>query len=133
MVLRRTRNAACTLARGLAVRLTARDRLLRTITEKEWSTTVIEIARLNRWLIHHSRPAWVREGRMVTALSGHTGLPDLIMVKAPRLVVVELKTQTGQLTEEQRNWLQAFAEVPGCRAFVWRPADLDTVWKILSS
>jgi hypothetical protein len=105
------------------VLLTARERLLRTITEKEWSTTVIEIARLNHWLIHHSRPAWVREGRMVTALAGHAGLPDLIM----------LKTQTGQLTEEQRRWLQAFAEVPGCRAFVWRPADLDTVWKVLSA
>jgi hypothetical protein len=118
---------------GRPLRLTPRDRLLRTITEKEWSTTVIEIARLNRWLIHHSRPAWVREGRMVTALSGHAGLPDLIMVKPPRMVVVELKTETGVLSDEQRNWLQAFAEVPGCRAFVWRPSDLDTVWRVLST
>ena len=113
--------------------LDQRERLLRMITEKEWTTTVIEIARLSRWLIHHSRPAWVRNGRMVTALSGNSGLPDLVMVKPPRLIIAELKTETGVVSEEQIRWLKAFADVPGVQVFVWRPSDLEAVWRVLST
>jgi VRR-NUC domain len=113
--------------------LTQRERLLRTITEKEWTTTVIEVAKLNRWLVHHSRTAIMQSGRWATPLAGNTGLPDLIMLKPPHQIVAELKTETGVLTDEQIRWLKAFAAVPGVRAFVWRPSDLDTVWRVLSA
>jgi hypothetical protein len=61
------------------------------------------------------------------------GFPDLILVKGPRLLAVELKRELLKPGEEQILWLDAFARVPGVEAYVWIPSEwLDgTIAKIL--
>jgi hypothetical protein len=109
-----------------------RERLLRLVPEAAWTQQVVEMARKTGWLLHHSRPAWIRSGRMVTALSGAPGLPDLIMAKPPRLIVAELKRQHGGvLSIHQERWLEAFRGVPGIEVYVWRPGDAAQVWETL--
>lgn len=60
-------------------------------------------------------------------LRSHTGVgfPDLVMVRGGRLIAAELKRRTERPTAEQQQWLDAFSQVPGASAFVWRPADLE--------
>lgn len=119
----------------MPVRPSEHERVLRLMTEKQWTDQVVSLARLHGWLCHHSRSAWVRGGKMVTALQGDKGLPDLLLVKNGQMIVAELKRhgpRRAPLTEEQQTWLLAFAAVPGVRTYVWEPGDLDTVRAILS-
>jgi VRR-NUC domain len=103
------------------------------VTEKAFQDQVVDLAILYRWLVYHSRPAWIRDGRMVTALQGHKGFPDLIMVRPPRIIVAELKSERGQLSIAQMHWLEAFRKTTWPEVYVWRPADLDLVEQCLRS
>lgn len=99
--------------------------------ESEFQDSVIDIAKWTKWGIHHDRPGQNRAGRWSTAIVGDVGFPDLVLVRPPRLVVAELKTDRGSLTEAQKLWLLGFA---GCDAevYVWRPADLEAIAEILN-
>jgi hypothetical protein len=58
------------------------------------------------------------------------GFPDLVLVhREPGhpLYMVELKTDTGQVTAAQAAWLEALAGCTGVVAEIWRPADLDAI------
>jgi hypothetical protein len=86
-----------------------------------------------------------------------TGFPDLVALKGPRLLVAELKAETGKLGKGQPEWLEAFGvfaaavaahvaeQDPGRRAnlreghgglpvvevHVWRPSDWDTLHAVI--
>lgn len=85
------------------------------------------LARVYGWLGHHetdsrkTAPGWL----------------DLTLLRAGRLVVAELKTETGRTTPAQEEWLAAWREAEDlARArtpelelrpvtvYVWRPSDL---------
>lgn len=51
------------------------------------------------------------------------GFPDLVLVRAGRLVAAELKAAAGRVTASQQAWLDDLALVPGVEVFVWRPDD----------
>lgn len=51
------------------------------------------------------------------------GFPDIVAIKGSRLLAIEVKSDTGKVSAEQREWLVAFANVEGVDAFVIRPAD----------
>jgi hypothetical protein len=61
------------------------------------------------------------------------GFPDNIMVheKKKRLIVAELKSETGKVTDKQQEWLDAFRALPWVEVYLWRPADFDEAWEIL--
>ena len=112
--------------------ITARERLLREVLEKNWTTEVVALAKKCGWLVHHSRPAMNKAGRWATWLQGEPGLPDLILLRPPRLIVAELKRQhRATTTEHQERWLEAFRSVPGCEVYLWKPSDADRVLAIL--
>lgn len=114
-------------------RLTQRERLLRQVTEKEWTQQVVDLAKTFGWRIHHSRMAWSATGRPMTALQGHQGLLDLLMVKPPRVVFMELKRQgVKKLSDDQEIWLSLLQRCPGVEAYVCRPGDIALVTGILS-
>ncbi len=93
------------------------------ITEAELQDGVIELARYLGWRVAHFRPALTRHGWRTPVQADGTGFPDLILVRGPRLLAVELKVAYGKVTEEQQAWLDSFACVEGADAFVWRPGD----------
>lgn len=58
------------------------------------------------------------------------GLPDLILVRRPRVVWAELKSERGRLTDEQKAWL-ADLGASGQECHVWRPSDWPTIERVL--
>lgn len=95
-------------------------------TEAEWQATVIELARINRWRVQHSRPSKQGE-RWLTAITGDVGFPDLVLVHKTRgAMFVELKTDTGRTSDAQKTW-EAFIRSAGAEYHLWRPRDIAIV------
>lgn len=97
------------------------------LTEKQWQQRVVDFAKLKRWMVYH------------TFDSRHSaaGFPDLVLVRAPRIIFAELKTDraASKLTDTQQKWID---ELMDCRAaslhldvYVWRPADWSAVRVVL--
>lgn len=97
------------------------------LSEAVWQTRILEVARLYGWRAHHARPALRQSGRWSTPITGNPGFPDLVLCGHGRLIVAELKTDTGRIRPEQQQWLNALRQVPGVEVAVWRPADWDAV------
>lgn len=79
------------------------------------------MARLCGWLVYHPY-----DSRRSTA-----GYPDLTMTHpaSGRVIVAELKTDTGRLRPEQRTWLWAMARNAGVEVALWRPA----MWSLIEA
>lgn len=106
-------------------------------SEKVWQQIVIELAQIYGWrLIYHT----------LVSRGSQAGFPDLVMVRDGRLLFVELKTDTGHISDAQAEWLQALeviearvqqlaqlasVEDVGVEVYVWRPADMTIVSEIL--
>ena len=95
-----------------------------TITEADFQAQVIHLARLYGWLVHHTRPAQNRDGTWSTPITGDVGFPDLVLAHPERGVLfLELKTETGAVSEGQRRWLRTLKD-SGAQAWLVRPGDL---------
>jgi hypothetical protein len=98
------------------------------ISEKAFTTTVIDLATRMGWLVNHQRPAMVRvdgdKPRYVTATQGHVGFPDLILVHGPWELALarELKVGSGRPTSEQKQWGEGMLRA-GLSWAIWRPED----------
>jgi VRR-NUC domain len=93
------------------------------LSEADFQRRVIDTAKLAGWMVAHFRPALTRSGRWATPMQGDKGLPDLVLAKDGRLLLAELKTDTGQVSKEQRAWL---AEL-GAHGRLWRPKNWEAV------
>ena len=92
------------------------------ITEAVHQRQVTELARWCRWtLIYHTH-----DSRRSPA-----GFPDLVLVRPPRILFVELKTDKGRVSPAQRLWLYTLAKCPGVEVYLWRPRDWDSIVAIL--
>ena len=91
------------------------------MTEAELQEAVREIAKTTGWLYYHT----YRSRR------SPAGFPDVVLVRPPRVIFAELKSETGKLTPEQNQWIAALL-VSG-EAYVWRPGDLDLISAVLST
>jgi len=100
---------------------TARAILNAAVPEADFMATVIAMAERFGWRWHHET-----DSRRTNA-----GWPDLVLVKPPALIVVELKAQKGRTTPEQDAWLADLGACPGVWATVWRPSDLDAIERAL--
>jgi hypothetical protein len=96
-------------------------------SEVEFTRTVIQTARSYRWRVVHIRPALTADGKWRTPYEGHSGLPDLILARNGRVLLVELKSAAGKATADQRAWLQA----AGSNGHLWRPQHWDLILKEL--
>jgi len=86
------------------------------ISEEQFQEQVIALAKLFGWTWHHERDA-----RRSTA-----GYPDLTLMRQPRLLFVELKTNVGRVRPEQKHWLAGLAAC-GLETYLWRPRDWPTI------
>jgi len=94
--------------------------------EADLLRTVVEMAHLFGWLVHHDRPALTEKGWR-TAVQGDAGFPDLVLARDGRVLIVELKAEGRRLTAEQVAWQDAL----GRFADVWYPSDLDDIGSTL--
>ena len=65
------------------------------------------------------------------SIHSDAGWPDLALVRPPRFIAAELKSDRGQLTDDQAQWLDLLDACAGVEAYVWRPADWDRVVEAL--
>lgn len=123
--------------------------------EAEWQTTVTHFAGYNGW-------RWFHPADNTPGASGHVqdvvaGFPDLVLIRGPRLVLAELKAETGRVSVEQSRWIGAFTalggavrfivdiaagadpgtvaalpETPSVEMYVWRPSDWPEVQRVLA-
>jgi len=101
------------------------------MTEREWQRQVLDLAAIYGWRVAHFRPARTARGWRTPVQGDGAGFPDLVLVRGPELVFVELKAARGRPTTAQREWLDALDQVPGVRVELWRPDDFDRVHDVL--
>lgn len=94
------------------------------VSETEFQEQVIDLAHLLGWRVHAERAAWTAKGYR-TPIQGDKGYADLTLVR-DRVVFAELKSDTGTLRPDQREWLIAL-RAAGAEVHVWRPADWPEV------
>ena len=92
------------------------------VSEADFQARVIDLAEAGGWKWFH-----VHDSRRSPA-----GFTDLVLVKPARAVIfAELKKRTGKTSKKQDEWLAALRGALGTRVFVWRPADLPEIARIL--
>src|SRR6185295_3024238 len=94
-----------------------------TATERELTTWVSDLAKACGWLVHHNP-----DSRRV-----QPGLPDLILLRPPTLLFVELKKlgRAGKLRVEQKEWIDSLQRC-GQEAMVWTPSEIPEIWSVLT-
>lgn len=112
----------------MAGRLTDEEKLLRTITESHFQKWVQQVMTQKGWRWYHAADNIPRGGWKANI---KPGFPDLIAVRGVRLLVAELKTETGKTTEHQDAWLEELNGTPA-EVYVWRPRDKSQIIEILS-
>lgn len=90
------------------------------LTEKEWAAQVVELAKTLGWRRYHTHRSERSEA----------GWPDEALVRE-RLILLELKTETGKLSGPQKSWLAAL-RMAGVEVYVARPRHMDALAQILS-
>lgn len=102
------------------------------MSEAEFQSQVIEIARMYGWKVSHFRPAQIRPGRWATPIQGDAGFPDLVLAHPTRGVLfAELKKEKGRLSAGQVAWIRTLI-AGGAEAYVWYPSDLPEITSRLS-
>lgn len=101
-------------------------------SERSWQRQVVELAQLLGWVTWHDQatnsPRRCRAcGAVRTLPRNVAGLPDLLLVRPPRVLFVELKAERKRPDRAQADWLAVLARCPGVEAYCWRPSDWPRV------
>lgn len=91
--------------------MTGRDPIAAAMTEAELQTAVRDLARRLGLRCYHT----------ADSRRSDAGWPDLAIV-GRRLLLRELKTETGRIRPEQKDWI-ADLQGAGVDVAVWRPSD----------
>ncbi len=116
--------------------------LLFTLSEADFQTRIIDRARTLGWWVHHGRPARKGDGSWSTPIQGDAGFPDLVLARGGRVIFVEVKTEKGRLTDQQKQWMAELAGGPWTspqvstvnervEVYLWRPSDTARIEGIL--
>jgi hypothetical protein len=86
--------------------------------EKVFQQGFVALLEAHRYVVDHTYPLRTRDGwRTGSTLKGK---PDLLALRPPWLLAIELKAEGGTLAEVQRAVLSVFAGLPMARAWVLR-------------
>lgn len=91
--------------------------IAKSISEKELSQFVVDLARLLGWKVARW-PTWRATGT-------DPGVPDLLLVRNGRLIFAELKTEKGKVSEAQEDWLNDLSVAAmgaDVELYIWRPS-----------
>jgi len=92
------------------------------VTEASWQQTVKEAAEMFGWWVYHTHDS----------RHSQPGFPDLVLIKPPRVMFIELKRETGQLTIEQRYVMDMLGECSEIETHIARPSNWSQVVEWLS-
>lgn len=91
------------------------------MSERDFARVVIDAAKLLGWRVYWS---W-------SSVHSPAGFPDLVLVRPPRVVFAELKSERGRLSVWQRETIDLLGQCPGVETYVWRPSDWRELERIL--
>ena len=109
------------------------------ISEKQFESQVKDLAKIYGWKYYHT---W-------RSIHSPAGFPDVVMVRPPRLIFAELKSEKGKLTVEQEEWLATLRECGSypsssfiddkgisvtyqrIEVYLWRPSEIEKIAEIL--
>lgn len=108
--------------------------MTRHLTEAEFQTQVIDLARLMGWRCAHFRAARTNRGWRTPCVADAVGWPDLVLVHPVRrrVIFVELKADGGHLSPSQAEWLAALRDA-GADARLWTPGHWDEIERVLTN
>lgn len=116
--------------------LTARERFDRSVPERDVQDAILRTARATGWRVMRvsdsRRPTRRGEQLVLVGDALCAGWPDLVLAREPRLIAIECKTETGRLSQAQREWLDVLSAC-GVETHVARPSNLDEVLATLGS
>ncbi len=95
------------------------------LSERDFTTKVIDRAKAMGWRVFHPRPARTAQGWRTAGQGTPQGFPDLVLALDTLVLFVELKSQKGKLTDEQKDWLLH------TNGAVWRPRDWPAICEVL--
>ena len=106
------------------------------VTEVMFQQQVIDYAQSVGWRCAHFRPARMKgkDGEEVwrtPVQADGKGWPDLVMVRAGRQVVMELKSDKGELSPDQQAWLEAFGQCRDVEVYLCKPGDIAEIEEVL--
>lgn len=111
--------------------------IARVESERQFQGAVLDLARRLGWKVAHfhdsRRQVRRSDGSYRTIGDGDAkGFPDLVLIRPPRLLIVELKTDKGRVRPEQHAWLHSLGLVQIAsggvvEACVWRPRDWEGI------
>lgn len=102
------------------------------MTEAEFQSQVMQVAKLYGWKIMHTRPAQYSDGRWATPIQGDAGFPDLVLShRTHGTIYAELKGDKGRLSPAQVEWIDTLRDA-GDEVHVWKPVNFDLIVKRLS-
>ncbi len=100
--------------------LPAADLILR-LSEKDFQQRIIDRARALGWLVYHTH-----NSRRSTE-----GFPDLVLVRAGRALVIEVKAERGRVSVAQQVWLDALGATK-VETYLIRPSDWSLIEELLA-
>lgn len=105
-------------------------------TEAQLAVYVRNTARGLGWKRYHTR----------FSIGSDAGFPDELLCRPPRVIVAELKRETGRMTEGrlvpgrwprwvegQKEWLAVLLACPGVETYLWRPSHWQEIATILQT
>jgi hypothetical protein len=89
--------------------------------EQDFTRSLLKAAKQLGWRTAHFKAAMLGSGRWATPVQGDgKGWPDLVLVRGKRLLFVELKSLTGEMSDEQVDWMYALWQT-GAECYLWTP------------
>lgn len=99
------------------------------VSERDWQKQVVDLAQIFHWRVAHFRPAQTSKGWRTAVSADGKGYPDLTLVR-DRVLYVECKTETGKVSDAQKEWLTAL-NAADVEAYVVRPRHFDAITVVL--
>lgn len=103
---------------------TAADGTLTPRNEGIFVNRILTAAREKGWLAYHTHDS----------RGSAAGFPDLVLVRPPRVVFAECKTDDtvrSKTTTAQDTWLAALAACPAIEQYLWRYQDWSKILEVL--
>jgi len=92
------------------------------LSEAADQATIVDLAKTLRWTVFH-----VHDSRAMAE-----GFPDLLLIRPPQLVFLEVKAENGRATPAQMAVLALLRRCPQVTALLVRPSDWEAVKRLLT-
>jgi VRR-NUC domain len=90
-------------------------------SEAAFQQQVIQLSKYYNWISYHTHDS----------RRSAPGFPDLVLVRPPEILFVELKAEKGRVRPEQQEWITAL-HACGLEVHLWRPSDFDVLHERLA-